>query len=206
MPMDLVHLAQVGLVSGVGALASVGLVQLVTGGQQPAGQGKVSTSRASGFAAMVASAAAITTAIAVIGQWHHAGGWLIMTPFLVLQPYLRDALSRSVKRGLGTILGFAVSFAIATVLNQGWVIYALGIGCAALTLYALQRHWDYAVYTAALTVSIILIQGAGTSIEQTGQLRLAATIIGVLISLAIMVVANPVYRAAIPRRPKEVGP
>lgn len=188
-------LAALGALTGVSALAAVGLVRLLPAGQHRLG-GKISRSRALGFTVMLALAATLTTAIAVAGQWGHAGGWLIMTPFIVLQPDLHSALHKSTKRAFGTMVGFVIAFVIALVVSHGWVVYALGIVFAALAVEAVRRHWDYWAYAAALTVAIVLIEGAGTSITQTSVLRLAATILGVLICLGIIALLVPIYERA----------
>jgi len=44
-----------------------------------------------GYASMLAVATAISTVIALLGGWGHTGGWLIMTPIIVIQPMLHDA-------------------------------------------------------------------------------------------------------------------
>lgn len=189
-------LAALGALTGVSALAAVGLVRLLPTGQHRPGDGTISRLRALGFTVMLALAATLTTAIAVAGQWGHAGGWLIMTPFIVLQPDLHSALHKSTKRAFGTMVGFVIAFVIALVVSHGWVVYALGIVFAALAVEAVRRHWDYWAYAAALTVAIVLIEGAGTSITQTSVLRLAATILGVLICLGIIALLVPIYERA----------
>jgi len=50
----------------------------------------------------------------------------------------------------------------------------------------------------------VFIEGAGTSISQTSELRLAATVLGVVICLAVMAVANPIYVRA-DRRARETA-
>lgn len=195
-------LAGIAAIAALAALLAVGVVQVITRGRHLQMAGTVSARRAIGYAGMLGIAAAITSGIAVQGGWLHAGGWLIMRPFIVLQPNLKEALRKSLKRGLGTIAGFAVAFVLATVVSQGWAVYAIGIGAAVLSLYALERHWDYAAYAASLTVAVVFIEGAGTSISKTSELRLAATVTGVLICLAIMAVANPMYARAERERPR----
>lgn len=194
-------LAVITTVAALTALLAVGVVHAITRGRHRQVAGQVSASRAIGYAAMLGIAAAITSGIAVQGGWLHAGGWLIMTPFIVLQPNLKDALRKSLKRGIGTIAGFAIAFALAIVVSHGWAAYAIGIGAAALTLYALERHWDYAAYAASLTVAVVFIEGAATSVAKTSELRLVATVTGVLVCLAIMAVANPVFVRAEARLP-----
>jgi len=202
--LDIANLAAVTGVSITVALLAVVIVHAITRGHHLGVHGQVPRLRGIGYACMLAIAGAITTAIAVHGSWLHAGGWLIMTPFIVLQPDLKEALRKSLKRGLGTIAGFAIAFLLANLVSNDWSAYAIGIGACLLALYALDRHWDYAAYATALTVAVVFIEGAGTSISQTSELRLAATVLGVGICLATMAVANPIYVRA-DRRAREAA-
>jgi len=202
--LGIANLAAITTVSVAVALLAVVVVHIITRGHHLGIHGQVPRLRGIGYACMLAIAGAFTTAIAVHGSWLHAGGWLIMTPFIVLQPDLREALRKSLKRGLGTIAGFAIAFLLANLVSNDWTAYAIGIGACLLALYALERHWDYAAYATALTVAVVFIEGAGTSISQTSELRLAATVLGVVICLAVMAVANPIYVRA-DRRARETA-
>lgn len=54
---------------------------------------------------MLAAATLVTTPIALANHWHTSGLWLILTPFLVLQPFVRESWKVALHRSLGTLAG-----------------------------------------------------------------------------------------------------
>lgn len=193
-PFLLVGLAMVATVA-FGVLVAAALSR----GATPKPAAPVARLRTRGFAIMLGLAAAITTPITVIAGWGHAGGWLIMTPLIVIQPSLHDAMSKSLRRAAGTIVGFAIAFVIALVIPQGWVLYVIGAVFAGFALYAMGRRWDYSVFAATLTVAVVLLEGASTSVADTGEWRVIATLVGVGIALALVAALTPLYMRVIAR-------
>jgi Predicted membrane protein len=156
----------------------------------------VSDSRALAYAALLAVTALITTSVAIAGDLGHPGGWLIMTPFIVLQPYVQEGWDRSLRRAGGTLLGFTMAYLGASVIAQSWLLYVVGTVSYAIAMYALLRQWDYVVYAAFLTLAIVILEGVGASVEVTAEYRLEATAGGVVLSLVAMALALPLYRRA----------
>lgn len=150
--------------------------------------------RARGFALMLGIAAAVTTPITVLAGWGHAGGWLIMTPLIVIQPVLHDAVTKSLRRASGTIAGFIVAVGIGAVIPEAWALYVLGAVFAGFALYAMDRRWDYSIFAAAITVAVVLLEGTATSVADTGRWRLIATLLGVGIAVAVTAALSPLYK------------
>lgn len=147
-----------------------------------------------GYAVMLVVTASITATIALLNGWGHTGGWLIMTPFIVIQPAMRDGMVKSVNRAVGTIAGFAIAYLAAEVLGSGPVLTAVGYAFAVLAVIAMVKHWHYALYAMVLTPAIVILESIGRSVQQTSDYRLVATLLGVGIALATMAVAMPIYR------------
>ena len=175
---------------------SVLVIHLLLKGHKHGGSNPIPRARARGYAVLLAVTTVFTTAIALIWQWGHAGGWLIMTPLIVLQPYLHDALAKSIRRALGTTVGFVIAFTLAIVVPNGWAIYAIATIFAIAATVAMERRWDYSIYAVFLTVTIVLWEGSSTSITQTDLTRLGATLAGIGLALCIMVAALPFYSRA----------
>ena len=154
-----------------------------------------------GYATMLAVATVISTAIALLGGWGHTGGWLIMTPIIVIQPMLHDAWAKSLRRAAGTVGGFLIASFIGLVVPIPAVEYALGIIFAAAVIYAMESKWNYATYSLLITVAIVLLEGTNTSVPHTALLRIVATLTGVGIALGMIGLATPVYRRQNRRTP-----
>ena len=189
------------------SLIAVGLVALLRGKKDANSKLiPVSRPRAIGYAIMLGSATLVTTSIAVFAGWGHAGGWLIMTPFLVLQPYQRDALVKGLARLGGTVVGFIFVFAVLAITDAREVLAGIGLICAMVSMWALANGWRYAFYAMFLTPAVVLLEGLRTSVESTGWDRLWATGIGVLVSLVIIVVLSPLYSRRQKESTDEVAP
>lgn len=195
------------LLLGVATAATVTFGVLVAAalsrGSSPKASTPVPRLRARGFALMLGLAAAITTPITMLAGWGHAGGWLIMTPLIVIQPSLHDAMGKSLRRAGGTIVGFAIAFGVSLVIPQGWVLYCVGAAFAGFALYAMGRPWDYSVTATAITVAVVLLEGTSTSVADTGKWRLIATLLGVGIVLALIAALTPLYMRVIARSEPE---
>ena len=172
---------------------------LLSRGSAPKPEHPVPPVRTRGFAIMLGVAAAITTPITVLAGWGHAGAWLIMTPLIVIQPSLSDAVGKSLRRAAGTVAGFIVAAGLAAVIPEGWVLYVIGAVFAGFALYAMGRSWDYSIFAAAVTVAVVLLEGVSTSVADTGRWRLIATLLGVGIAVALSAAMTPLYKREIHR-------
>lgn len=154
----------------------------------------LSWSRTTGYAGMLIATTAVTSTIAFINEWGHTGGWLIMTPFIVIQPYIRDGWRKSVDRAFGTLAGLLVAYGFATLFGQTSVLTVLGYTFGVLAIIASVKKCHYAVYTTLLTPAVVILESSGRPIEETGDHRIVATVLGVVVSLAAMAIAIPIYR------------
>lgn len=160
----------------------------------------LSPSRTWSFAVMLTVVTTITTLWAVIGELGHTGGWLIMTPFIVILPYVQDAWVKSGKRIGGTLIGVAVAYLVGLVIPWQPVLYLIVIVLASLAFIAKAKQWDYIYWVALLTPTIVILEGTSTSVDQTAISRLLATLGGVALSLIAIALAAPLYR----RRAREL--
>ena len=129
----------------------------------------------------------------------HAGAWLLMTYFVVIQPYLQDGWRKALERAIGTVFGFVIAMGLGLVIEVEWLLLALGVGGLVLGIWVRIKNAPYWAYTAALTVGIVLAEGASNSVVSTGEQRLWATVVGTGASLAAMAVLVPIYRRSAQR-------
>ena len=160
----------------------------------PAPQAAMAASRAAAYATLLAITTVATTAIALTYDWRHAGGWLIMTPFIVIQPYVQDGWRKALERALGTLVGFAIASALAWLIGSALVLTVLGYVFASIAIFAMVKKWRYAIYATFLTPAIVLLESGGRAVTELADKRLEATFLGVGLSLAAMAVAIPIYR------------
>lgn len=154
----------------------------------------VSWERTIGYVALLVIATSITSIIALTGDWGHTGGWLIMTPFIVLEPYLGHGWRKALNRGVGTVVGLLIADGLAAVLGQGFQLTTLGYAFALGAIIASVKKWQYAIYATLLTPAVVILESVGRPVDQTGYERVVATIIGVGVALGAMALASPVYR------------
>jgi hypothetical protein len=140
-----------------------------------------------GYTGTLAVAAFITQGAAVLWDLGHAGGWLVMTPFIVIQPHARDGWRKALFRAGGTLVGFAFVMGVASFVTATTILYAIAILAFTAAMYGMLRRWNYFVYAALLTPAIVILEGAGSSLTQTAEYRLEATLGGVGIALVAMV-------------------
>jgi len=153
-----------------------------------------SWSRTWGYAAVLATTTAATSAIALGLDWGHTGGWLMMTPFIVIQPYVQDGWRKALSRTLGTVSGFLIAYALAELLGAGNLVTVIGVAFGVLAATAMVERWPYAVYATFLTPAIVILESSGRPIQTTADNRLVATISGVALALLAMAIATPLYR------------
>lgn len=159
-----------------------------------------SAPRAEAYAALLALLTGVAAWIVVTFHWSHAGAWLIMTILVVVQPYLQDSWTRTLNRLAGTVLGFVL--AIACMPLGQWPPFAYVVGAVAmfLALAAKVQHRAYWIYATFLTLAIVMLEGTGTSIEDTARERLVATLVGAAMALIATAILAPIYRRSATQR------
>ena len=144
------------------------------------------------YGLLLASAALFTTPIALAHHWHTSGLWLIVTPFLVLKPFVRDSWRVALHRSLGTLAGVALVVALALGLPHTLPLQVPAITLAVITAAIAARHGHPAVMITALTATIVLFNSNNADLLLMADKRLQACSLGIAITLSLMAVAHPI--------------
>lgn len=153
-----------------------------------------SCARSLAYGLLLASTMTITSAIALEGHWGLMGGWLMLTPLMVMRPHARDSWPRSLHRALGTLLGVGLVHLFA--LAAPWPP-ALPVGAVAfstVTILAAVKHWHHTLYVAFLSAAVVLFNSSEASLLALARERLEANLLGIAIALAAMALAQAVLR------------
>jgi uncharacterized membrane protein YgaE (UPF0421/DUF939 family) len=133
----------------------------------------------------------VATWVVVDRDLGHTGGWVILTIVVIVQPALGAGLTKAAQRAAGTVLGFAIAIAIGSILGTGPLLYALGTAFLMAALVVMLQGRPYWVYAALLTPAIVLLESAGSTVDQVAKERLAATLAGVAITILVLLVLAP---------------
>ncbi|MCS5706183.1 FUSC family protein [Synechococcus sp. FGCU-3] len=144
------------------------------------------------YGLLLASAALFTTPIALAHHWHTSGLWLIVTPFLVLKPFVRDSWRVALHRSLGTLAGVALVVALALGLPHTLPLQVPAITLAVITAAIAARHGHPAVMITALTATIVLFNSNNADLLLMADKRLQSCSLGIAITLSLMAVAHPI--------------
>ena len=147
------------------------------------------------YAAVLGLLVGVAAWFVIDRQLGHGGAWLMMTILIIVQPYLKDTWSKTWQRGAGTILGFVIAFAIASLVSSTWLLAVLGLAFVFAAIWSRMRKADYWVYVSMLTPAIVILEGSSGSVVDTDVRRLTFTLIGTAVSFAAMAVLVPVLRA-----------
>ncbi|MEV6524334.1 FUSC family protein [Longispora sp. NPDC051575] len=109
------------------------------------------------------------------------GYWVALTVLMVVQPSLEASRERAVARILGSTLGAVAAAVTASVITNNEVLVGLGLVFSVASVGAAR---NYALKSALLTMSIVLLVGGHDSGESTALLRLGLTVIGGVAVLA----------------------
>ena len=190
-----------GLVMGSSALFAAGVVLVVL--RRPMGSPipALNPARARAYGLFLGLALGVGAGVVAGMGLAHAGAWLILTIVVVMQPHVNDSVRKTVHRTAGTFLGFAVSLVLDFLLPYPPVL-GIVAGVAVIAALALTvNHRPYWMYTTCLTVAIVILESTPGSFVETAEERLAATIGGALLALAVTGLAALAYRVYVGRRP-----
>ncbi|WP_411867555.1 FUSC family protein [Vulcanococcus limneticus] len=148
--------------------------------------------RALAYGALLAATTLITTPIALQHHWHINGLWMILTPFLVLRPFVRDAWRVALHRSLGTLAGVGLVILLAPLLPPTLPLQVPAIAMAAITAAIAARQGHPALMVTALTATIVLFNSNAADLPLMADKRLLACAIGIAISLGVMALAHPI--------------
>lgn len=191
---DLIRLAGAVLVSG-------GLTVLLQSSLIPREQGSAAITlfsvahswrRSAAYGLLLASTTLVSTPIALQHHWGITGLWLILTPFLVLRPFVRDAWKVALHRSLGTLAGVLLVMVLAVLLPKGLPLQLPAIAAGVITAMIAIRRGHPAVMLMALTVTIVLLNSNHADLMQMADRRLQACGIGVVLALSVMAIAHPI--------------
>ncbi len=185
------------------AMAAYGLlISLVTSLLRPSDRDHTSTSapelsswsRTWGYAAVLVVTTIASSVIALTLGWGHTGGWLMMTPLIVIQPYVQDGWRKSLNRVVGTVGGFLIAYVAADLLGSSAAVTVLGVIFGVLAVTAMIQKWNYAIYALFLTPAIVILESIGRPVQTTADNRLVATVVGAALALIAMSLATPIYQ------------
>jgi hypothetical protein len=191
-------------VAGASSLVNVLLTGAVIalGGLWMTGTARVLFGRPSGgpdrhpFGPRTTIAYAIVMAVVLgVAAWvvltfakYHQGAWLLLTLIIVMQPSPHDTMTKSLQRLAGTVAGGAVAMLLILAgLNPPYAVILGGVFffIAFTARFALNRpYWEF---VAALTPGIILLDAQGGDGMKVADDRVAFTVIGVVVVVAITV-------------------
>ena len=192
-PSDLTRLVIAVIASGgVATLLHRVLLPLPEPSSQPGAGVAHSWRRCLAYGLLLASTALITTPIAVTHHWHTSGLWLILTPFLVLKPFVRDSWRVALHRSLGTVAGVLFVIVLSRVLPHSLPIQLPAIAMAVMTATIAARHGHPALMLSALTATVVLFNSDATDLPLMADQRLQACGIGIAIALSVMALAHPI--------------
>lgn len=119
--------------------------------------------------------------------------WAPVTALIVLKPGLNDTRARGLLRAAGTLGGCAFAGLVAWFAHDNPAVLAIGASLALIAAYGLQKA-HYAIFTAAVTIFVVLITsfGRGGALVNSEN-RLFDTLLGCLAAIAVA--------AVLPHRP-----
>ncbi len=140
--------------------------------------------RFASHAVRLAVAVTLATALTMIGEFPHEY-WLPMTVAWMARPDLGGTLSRVGLRVVGTVVGVAATAAVFATFDPGTpgVTVLVGVGTLVAAMFIFV---NYAVAVAGITVIVLaLFSTSGESVSEDVGLRVAATVMAGVITLAI---------------------
>ena len=143
---------------------------------------------------MLAAATLVTTPIALANHWHTSGLWLILTPFLVLQPFVRESWKVALHRSLGTLAGVLLVIILAVGLPQTVPLLLPAFAAAVLTVVIAIRRGHRALMLTALTATIVLFNSNSGDLLLRADQRVLASALGIAIALLMMALAHLIER------------
>jgi uncharacterized membrane protein YccC len=127
----------------------------------------------------------VTVALAV-GLTHHfalrRGYWVTLAAAVILQPQLPATLSRAIQRVLGTVVGGVLAALLISRVHDHRVMLPLVFAMVVVSVSVQQIN--YALYSALLTPTFVLLAEAGAHEPGLVQARIVNTLLGGALALA----------------------
>lgn len=147
-----------------------------------------------GYVSMLVIVTFITQGLAIGQDLGHVGGWLVMTPFLVILPHIHDGFVKSLRRAAGTIAGFFIVIGLSELTTSHAILSAVGAIAFTAALYAKLKNLNYFFFALFLTPGIVILEGLSSSVTQLAEYRLEATLGAIALSLAVMAITSTIGR------------
>jgi uncharacterized membrane protein YccC len=173
---------------------------LVPANAEPALAVQHSWRRSLAYGALLAVTALLTTPIALAHHWHTTGLWLILTPFVVLRPFVKEGWKPTLHRSLGTIAGVLLVHLLALALPPALPLQIPAIALGLVTVLVAIRHGHPALFVLLLTATIVLFNSQDGTLLLMADKRLQANAIGIAIAIGVMALADPAERALLRRQ------
>jgi len=173
---------------------------LVPANAQPAMAVQHSWRRSLAYGALLAVTALLTTPIALAHHWHTTGLWLILTPFVVLRPFVKEGWKPTLHRSLGSIAGVLLVHLLALALPPALPLQIPAIAMGLVTVLVAIRHGHRALFVLLLTATIVLFNSQEGTLLLMADKRLQANAIGIAIAIGVMALADPSERALLRRQ------
>ena len=173
---------------------------LVPASAQPAMAVQHSWMRSLAYGALLAVTALLSTPIAMAHHWHTTGLWMILTPFLVLRPYVKDGWKPTLHRALGTVAGVLLVHLLALTLPPTLPLQIPAVALGITTVLVAVRRGHQALFVLLLTATIVLFNSHDNTLLLMADKRLQANAIGIAIAIAVMAVADPMERTLLRRQ------
>lgn len=162
-----------------------------------------------GYVSMLVIVTFITQSLAIGLDLGHVGGWLVMTPFLVILPNIHDGFVKSLRRAAGTVGGFLIVIALSELTTSHAILSAIGAIAFTAALYAKLKNWNYFFFALFLTPGIVILEGLSSSVTQLAEYRLEATLLAIALSLAVMatttLIGRKTAKGSLPAESKEAA-
>jgi hypothetical protein len=186
-----------------GAWTLAAMTVLVPRIPRPAAAPLVSRTAASVYALGLALLLGTTADVVTRHAPGTTAGWVLLTIVVTARPDPSLTVRRAVGRATGTVLGAVVASAIGALVPFPPVTTIVGlVGIAAAVVLQLRKS-SYAVYSFALTFALVLVDSSGQDFLQTGEQRIAFTMIGAGLStcmaLCLQLVFHHPRRVEMPR-------
>ena len=127
----------------------------------------------------------VTVALAVWLTHRYAlerGYWVTMAAAVILQPQLPATLSRAIQRVLGTVLGGVVAALLLSQVHDRHAMLALVFALSVVSVAV--QPINYALYSALLTPTFVLLAEAGVHEPGLVRARIVNTVLGGALALA----------------------
>jgi Fusaric acid resistance protein-like len=121
----------------------------------------------------------------------HTGGWIILTIVVVFQPSLGDGFQKAVHRAAGTVFGFVIAVLVGAVVTSAGLLYLFGTVFLMVAFILMMQGRPYWLYATVLTPAIVLLESAGSTVDEVAEQRLGATLIGVAVTVLVMLALTP---------------